>query len=567
MNFYPTFNGVLAQEENIGVLSMINERAMHVVERQNLKTKSIVHPKIPFLRGLEFLILGTYLFFYSLLQSLSKQVEGKMISSVSKRLNVSSQSVFITVVSLLSFVISLFLFGFIPAKLSLIFAQLSINVFVKNLVLALIKVFVFLLVLFCFKNISGINRMLSFNAAANSVLNKHENISRLKNHRATNYLNFIVAGFIFNFFFITLLGVQVTPLLKHLINTLLFFLGFSIVFELNIYLEKSKIRGIIIVSSFFVTAKTGSTCELIASTAFWEMNLLKENDLRRLDGDEMEQSQVFISQVLAFVNGKLKEGGILDENEGQWLVALSLGKKKNELKFITTIKKSQELRIKKVLERRLKGEPLDKIFGQTEFFSLPILVSRAVLSPRPETELLVEKCLEILKNQPKPLVLDLCTGSGAIALAIKANCSQSTVFASDISEKALEIARQNAKANSLKINFKKSDMFLGLNKRKKYDMIISNPPYIKTKDISLLDKEVKNYDPKIALDGGEDGLKFYKIIATQAHDFLKRNGVLALEIGDGQGKSIKRLLSQNFKDIEIQKDYSSKERFVFAKLK
>lgn len=110
-------------------------------------------------------------------------------------------------------------------------------------------------------------------------------------------------------------------------------------------------------------------------------------------------------------------------------------------------------------------------------------------------------------------------------------------------------------------------MFLGLNKRKKYDMIISNPPYIKTKDISLLDKEVKNYDPKIALDGGEDGLKFYKIIATQAHDFLKRNGVLALEIGDGQGKSIKRLLSQNFKDIEIQKDYSSKERFVFAKLK
>lgn len=306
MNFYPTFNGVLAQEENIGVLSMINERAMHVVERQNLKTKSIVHPKIPFLRGLEFLILGTYLFFYSLLQSLSKQVEGKMISSVSKRLNVSSQSVFITVVSLLSFVISLFLFGFIPAKLSLIFAQLSINVFVKNLVLALIKVFVFLLVLFCFKNISGINRMLSFNAAANSVLNKHENISRLKNHRATNYLNFIVAGFIFNFFFITLLGVQVTPLLKHLINTLLFFLGFSIVFELNIYLEKSKIRGIIIVSSFFVTAKTGSTCELIASTAFWEMNLLKENDLRRLDGDEMGTISSFHFTSLSFCKWQIK---------------------------------------------------------------------------------------------------------------------------------------------------------------------------------------------------------------------------------------------------------------------
>lgn len=568
MNFYPTFNGVLAQDENIGVLSIINERAMHIVEKQNLKKKNIQHPKIPFLRGLEFLFFGTYLFFYSLLLGLSKQPQNKMISTVSERLNISKQSVFITIVSFLSFFVSLFLFGFIPAKVSLIFARLSINTFIKNLILAFIKVFIFLLVLFCFKNISGINRMLSFNSASNVVLNKNENILLLKNHRATNYLNFIVSGFIFNFFFITLVGIQTMPLLKHLINTLLFLIGFSIVFELNFYLEKSRIRGIIIISSFFVTAKNNSTCELIASTAFWEMNLLKENDLRKLNEDEDgEQSQVFVSQILALVNNKLKDAGIDDPDEGKWLVAMVLDKKKNDLKFITTIKKSQELRIKKVLERRLKGEPLDKIFGKCEFFSLPIKVSKYVLSPRPETEILVEKCLEILQRFSKPNVLDLCTGSGAIALAIKFKNNNANVFASDVSEKALEVAKQNAKENSLKINLKKSDMFFGLNKRKKYDMIICNPPYIKSKDIPHLDKEVKYYDPIIALDGGEDGLKFYKIIAKQAPDYLKKNGILALEIGEGQGKSVKKLLSQSFVDVEIHQDYSFKDRFVFAKLK
>ena len=103
MNFYPTFNGVLAQDENIGVLSIINERAMHIVEKQNLKKKNIQHPKIPFLRGLEFLFFGTYLFFYSLLLGLSKQPQNKMISTVSERLNISKQSVFITIVSFLSF--------------------------------------------------------------------------------------------------------------------------------------------------------------------------------------------------------------------------------------------------------------------------------------------------------------------------------------------------------------------------------------------------------------------------------------------------------------------------------
>ena len=559
---YPVFNGVFCQNGKVGILSIINDKANHFVKKVNCKFKSIYHENIPFLRGLEFLIFGTYNFFWGLLQNLSGDKSGKLDTFISRKLDVSSASVFSVIVSLLSLFLSLFLFGFIPAKISLIFAKLSVNRFAKNLVLAICKLLFFSLLLFCFKNIPGINRLYSFNMQANIELNKISKITKCKGHVATSYLNFVVSCFMFNLFFISLLGIEAHFLLKHFLNTLIFVLGCSFVFEILNCLEKSKIRCIILLSSFFVTAKTNQTCNLVVSAALWEKKLLEENVLRET---EEKQNEVALSQVLAYVESKLD--GKFDENEGKWLVAGVLGKKKNDLKFITSIKKSDEQMVKKVLERRLKGEPLDKIFGKVPFYGLTFSVSKDVLSPRPETELLVEKVIEILKNRSKPVVLDLCTGSGAIAISIKNNIKDASVYATDISESALIIAKENAKKHKIKVNFAHNDMFKGLNKRKKYDIIVSNPPYIMSSQIENLDKEVKNYDPRLALDGGEDGLKFYKIIASESVDFLKKDGLLALEIGFDQGEKVKRLLSKNFKEIKVVKDYSNNDRFVFAKLK
>ena len=157
------------------------------------------------------------------------------------------------------------------------------------------------------------------------------------------------------------------------------------------------------------------------------------------------------------------------------------------------------------------------------------------------------------------------TGSGVIAITIAKETS-ANVVASDISHQALEVAKKNAKTNNAKIKFVESDIFKGL-KKDKFDLIISNPPYIPSKEVLTLDDEVKKYDPILALDGGDDGLSFYREIAEQAPMHLKEDGIIVLEIGFNQGQSIKKLLQNSFKNIKIKKDYSGNDRIVVAQKK
>ena len=179
----------------------------------------------------------------------------------------------------------------------------------------------------------------------------------------------------------------------------------------------------------------------------------------------------------------------------------------------------------------------------------------------------LEKLKELVDSRalPKfsePKVLDLMTGSGVIAVTVALE-TNSTVFASDVSKAALEVAKKNAKANGAKVKFVESDLFKAF-KREKFDIIVSNPPYIASKEILTLDDEVKKYDPLISLDGGEDGLYFYREIANLSPKFLKEGGELILEIGSTQGGSVKKLLQNNFKNIKIKKDYSGNDRIVVA---
>lgn len=229
---------------------------------------------------------------------------------------------------------------------------------------------------------------------------------------------------------------------------------------------------------------------------------------------------------------------------------------------------SYEEKFKEGIELLKKGKPLQYITNYQEFMGLPFYVDSNVLIPQPDTEILVEEVLDILKKDSNnKSVLDMCTGSGAIGISIS-KYSESSVTMSDISENALEIAKKNATSNEVidKCNFVLSDMFENIDE--KFDIIVSNPPYIKTKVINTLDVEVQN-EPMLALDGGEDGLNFYRVIAENAYKHLNKDGILALEIGYDQKEEVIILLEKvgKYTNIYCKKDLGNNDRIIVCKLK
>lgn len=214
-----------------------------------------------------------------------------------------------------------------------------------------------------------------------------------------------------------------------------------------------------------------------------------------------------------------------------------------------------------LIERRNTGEPVQYITGKTYLYGLEFFCDRSVLIPRFDTEVLIE---ETIKKAPKDSeLLDLCTGSGCIALCVKHEREDIAVSASDISKDALNVAKKNSENLGLKINLIHSDLFSNIDDR--FDIIVSNPPYIPTNVIKGLDEKVKDFEPEGALDGGEDGLDFYRIIAKEAVRFLKGKSFLIMEIGYDQGESVSGILSENgYKDIKVIKDLNGLDRVVSA---
>ncbi|HJJ11026.1 MAG TPA: peptide chain release factor N(5)-glutamine methyltransferase [Clostridiaceae bacterium] len=211
------------------------------------------------------------------------------------------------------------------------------------------------------------------------------------------------------------------------------------------------------------------------------------------------------------------------------------------------------------------GIPIQYITNNQEFMNLNFYVDENVLIPQPDTETLVEEVINEYKEK-KCEILDLCTGSGAIAISLAKYINESNIVASDISMKALQIAKLNAEKNLVrkKIEFIESDMFNKIYKDD-FDIIVSNPPYIKTKVIEELDKQVKN-EPYIALDGGADGLKFYKIIIENAYKYIKNEGKVFLEIGYDQKNELINLFKENnhYENIYSKKDLGGNDRIIVA---
>ena len=218
------------------------------------------------------------------------------------------------------------------------------------------------------------------------------------------------------------------------------------------------------------------------------------------------------------------------------------------------------------IEKLTKGIPLQHITHRQEFMKMDFFVDENVLIPRPDTEILVEEVIKIAQKYNSPRILDLCTGSGCIAISLKKYIENSKVYAIDISEEALNIAKQNAMNNETDITFIKSDMFSNI-KEEKFDIIVSNPPYIRKDEIKKLSEEVQK-EPKIALDGGEDGLDFYRIIAEQAINYLKTGSFLCFEIGYNQKNDVIKIIEdeQNYKNTYCKKDLYGNDRIIITQV-
>lgn len=234
--------------------------------------------------------------------------------------------------------------------------------------------------------------------------------------------------------------------------------------------------------------------------------------------------------------------------------------------FDKEVKEEQRVRYYLALIEIIQGMPIQYITNKQEFMKLDFYVDENVLIPQPDTEILVEKAIEETKKIENVEILDMCTGSGCIGISIAKNIENAKVTLVDISKNAIEIAKKNALQNKVEsqLTFIQSNMFEKV--EKKFDIIVSNPPYIKTDVIPKLDKQVQN-EPHIALDGGKDGLKFYKIIIEEAKKYLKENGKLILEIGYDQKEEVENLIKQSgqYKKIEVIKDLSQNDRVIIGK--
>ncbi len=272
---------------------------------------------------------------------------------------------------------------------------------------------------------------------------------------------------------------------------------------------------------------------------------------------------MLISEALALAKNKLKEKGVNSYQIDALLIlshCLSFTKEQIIFDPDFLLNYAQQKQFLTLLARREIREPISHILEKREFFGNDFIVNRNVLDPRPDSETLIELILSLFPNKDYPIeVLELGVGSGCLLLTMLKYFLEAFGTGVDISEQALQVARQNARAFGLssRIDLLHSDWFSNLNSQKKFDLIISNPPYIKTEDILFLEEEVKKFEPNLALDGGKSGLDCYIAISQNAKQFLKRSAFLILEIGENQENDVIEIFtSSGLNFVEAKKDLS-----------
>lgn len=445
-----------------------------------------------------------------------------------------------------------------------------------NLIEGGAKVLIFILYILLTSLLKDIRRTFMYHGAEHKTISCYEKgleltvenartCTRVHNRCGTTFMFFVIAVSIIVFacFEALVIGSAIDGIYRVLCKIALLPLVAGISYEMLKGLAKTdcwvfyplKLPGLLL--QRITTREPDDQMIEVAINAF-EMVVKMDEDLT------VPEQQFVVAEktnlLLKRVSEQLKSNGIDEYAEAEWIVSLVLSVKRNELDTDKLVKPLLVEKINKIVEERCTGRPLWYCIGDTEFYGYTIKVDERVLIPRPETELLVEQALKVVDHNSK--VLDLCTGSGAIAISINKQAN-ANVTATDISEKALDLAKENAQLNQASIEFVKSNMFEDI--KGQFDLIVSNPPYIKRQVIASLQKEVKDFEPMLALDGGEDGLDFYRIIAKNLKDYLKKDGVLLLEIGFDQAEQVCSLLDF-CTSVEVIKDYENNDRIIKAVL-
>lgn len=536
--------------------------------------------KLPVIRGVVNFVTSMIGGVQVLMRSADVYGEGepsKFEKWTAEKLKINVMSVITFFSLIVGFALAIFLFMWLPQFLRVQLENLfntQFDIWAKNFIEGGLKLLVFILYILLCNLLKDVRRTFMYHGAEHKTISCYEQgleltvenakkCTRVHNRCGTTFMVFVMVISILTFALVeSLFGFGIEQIYRVLVKIALLPIVAGLSYELLKLLAKTdffllyplKIPGLLL--QRLTTCEPDDDMLEVAITAF--------KKVLEMDADPSIPEQEFTiplkrKDLLEKVKNKLSENGIEESAESEWIVSLTLGVKRSELNDETLVSAMMVDKINEIVLERISGKPLWYCLGDTDFYGYTIKVDERVLIPRPETELLVEKALKDINSES--LVLDLCTGSGAIAIAVNKK-SNALVCAVDISDGALELAKENAELNNVNIEFIKSDLFENLS-GKKFNLIISNPPYIKSEDIKNLQTEVKNFEPLLALDGGEDGFDFYRKIAEQAKDYLLPNGVLILECGIGQAQQIKDML-KDFSLVEIIKDYENIERIVRA---
>lgn len=541
--------------------------------------------RLPIVRGVVSFVSSMVLGMKTLMRSADVYGEGEPSNFekwLADKLKINVMSIIATFSLVLGLALAVLLFIYLPQLccdgLEYLFGT-KFDVLTTNFIEGGLKLLIFLVYIILSSLLKDIKRTFMYHGAEHKTISCYESgleltvenakkCTRIHDRCGTTFMVFVlVISILVSALVESLIAVEMLKVYRVLLHIALLPLVAGLSYELLKGLAKTKCWV------FYPLKLPGMLLQKITtrepSDDMIEVAIVAFKSVLEMDNDQTIPEEEFViaqkrSELLKKVKEKLAQNGIDEQAEAEWIVSLALGVKRSELNSEDIVYPSKVEKVIKIVNERITGRPLWYCVGDTDFYGYTIKVDERVLIPRPETELLVENALKYVNNESK--VLDLCTGSGAIAISVQKQ-SGAIVTAIDVSEGAIELAKENAKLNCAEIEFIKSDMFNEISGEniRKFDVVISNPPYIKSEDIRSLQKEVKDFEPMLALDGGVDGYVFYRIIAENAKNYLNNNGVLLLECGEGQAQNIASMLN-GFASVEIIKDYENIERIVKAVL-
>lgn len=558
------------------------------VEAKRLHRKEGVQTagKIPFVRGIVNLVLSLVNGAKTLMRSAAVYGEddedgGKIQKWLAEKFKVNAMDVISAVAVVIGVLLAVGIFIVLPNFLVSLIPSIQNTVW-EHVLRGVFKLMIFLAYLGLILLLKDIRRLYMYHGAEHKTINAYEHgveltpenvmgCSRLHDRCGTSFL-FIVL--LINIVIFSLVSWGFYSLIPDVTNGVArFFINLAIEIVLlpviagvsyetlkllarfdNKFVSVLKAPGLLLQRGLTTREPSEDMVE-VAIAAF--------KKVLEMDADETVPETTFVtggilSKMLDETKKVFKEKEI-DESDAEWIFSIVLDVPRSELKHERTVKPSESKEIAEIIEKRLTGRPLWYVIGDTDFYGCKIKVDERALIPRPETELLADCVVKSAEEGDR--ILDMCTGSGCVAVSVAKALKGKNVIvsAADVSDAAIMLAEENAKLNDVTVHFTVSDLFK--NVRGRFNIIVCNPPYIKSSEIPTLQKEVREYEPKVALDGGEDGLEFYRRLAVDIRQYLVKGGMLIVECGEGQTNEILKIFQKRDYAI-VLKDLAGVERFV-----